>query len=59
MVDSLGLCFLLSVISVNLGMAQAVAGAVLGPRPGKAICSFCQGRVEILLRIIAVVVSNC
>lgn len=33
-----------------------VAGAVLGPRPGKAICSFCEGRMEILLWILAALV---
>ena len=31
-------------------MAAAVAGEVLGPRPGKAACSFTQGVVEIVLR---------
>ena len=32
-------------------MAAAVAGEVLGPRPGKAACSFPQGIVEIVLRV--------
>ena len=31
-------------------MAAAVAGEVLGPRPGKAACSFSKGVVEIVLR---------
>lgn len=39
-------------------MAAAVAGEVLGPRPGKAICTFCGGRVEILLRVLAPVVRQ-
>ena len=34
-------------------MAEAVAAKVLGPRPGKAIVSFWQGRVEIFLRFLA------
>jgi len=38
-------------------MADAVAAKVLGPRPGKAIVSFWQGRVEILLRFLAADVS--
>ena len=37
-------------------MADAVmsgaAGKVLGPRPGKAACSFKQGVVEVMLRVI-------
>ena len=37
-------------------MAAAVAGEILGPRPGRAICSFWQGGVEMALRIIAPVV---
>lgn len=37
---------------------QAVAGEVLGPRPGIAICSFWQGRVEIFLRIVAPLVRK-
>ena len=39
-------------------MASAVAGAVLGPRPGMAICSFSKGRIEILFRIIAPLVCS-
>ena len=39
-------------------MATAIAGQVLGPRPGRAICSFWQGVVEINLRIIAPTVSE-
>ena len=39
-------------------MAEAVAGAVLGPRPGWAICSFWQGKVEIVLRILAPLVRR-
>ena len=35
----------------------AVAGEVLGPRPGLAIVSFSQGIVEVLLRVVATVVS--
>ena len=39
---------------------EAAAGEVLGPRPGKAICSFWQGQVEIVLWIVAPLVStNC
>ena len=38
-------------------MAAAVAGEVLGPRPGKAICSFWQGNVEIDLRFAVIAVS--
>ena len=38
-------------------MAEAVAGKVLGPRPGKAIVSFWQGDVEILLRCLSAGVS--
>ncbi len=38
-------------------MAEAVAGEVLGPRPGLAIVSFWQGIVEIGLRAAAAVVS--
>ena len=38
-------------------MAEAVAGKVLGPRPGKAIVSFWQGDVEILLRCLSTGVS--
>lgn len=37
-------------------MAAAVAGEVLGPRPGKVICSLWQGRVEIVLRISVILV---
>ena len=37
-------------------MAAAVAGEILGPRPGRAICSFWQGGMEMALRIIAPVV---
>lgn len=37
-------------------MAAAVAGEILGPRPGRAICSFWQGGMEMTLRIIAPVV---
>ena len=41
-------------------MAAAVAGEVLGPRPGKAICSFWQGTLEIVLWIATILVSiNC
>ena len=36
---------------------SAAAGAVLGPRPGLAIVSFSQGIVEIILRVVAIVVS--
>lgn len=39
-------------------MAAAVAGEILGPRPGKAICSFWQGGMEMALRVIAPVVSS-
>ena len=38
-------------------MAAAIAGEVLGPRPGKAIVSFWQGGVEIGLRAAAALVS--
>jgi len=40
-------------------MAAAVAGEVLGPRPGKAICSFWQGTLEIVLWILIPVVIQC
>ena len=36
-------------------LARAVGGRVLGPRPGKAIVSFWQGIVEIVLRSVALV----
>ena len=36
---------------------SAVAGEVLGPRPGLAVVSFSQGIVEIILRVVATVVS--
>lgn len=36
-------------------IARAVGGKVLGPRPGKAIVTFWQGRVEILLRVVITV----
>ena len=39
-------------------MTDVVAGAageVLGPRPGKAACSFSQGIVEIVLRAVKAV----
>ena len=41
-------------------MEMETGGEVLpvGPRPGKAICSFWQGRVEIALRVMAVMVSS-
>lgn len=38
-------------------IARAVGGKVLGPRPGKAIVSFWQGIVEIILRA-AIAVSG-
>ena len=42
-------------------MTDVVAGAageVLGPRPGKAACSFSQGIVEIVLRAVEAVSKN-
>lgn len=39
-------------------MATAIAGQVLGPQPGRAICSFWQGGVEMSLRLIAPTVSD-
>lgn len=41
-------------------MEMEAAGVVIpaGPRPGMAICSFWQGRVEIALRILAVMVRD-
>ena len=39
-------------------MAAAVAGEVLGPRPGMAIVSFWQGRVEIVARTVAILVGS-
>jgi hypothetical protein len=36
-----------------MGPTGNVAGEVLGPQPGRAIITFCGGRIEILLRIIA------
>ncbi len=40
-------------------MTAVLAGQVLGPKPGRAICSFWQGGVEIALRVLAPVVSMC
>ena len=39
-------------------MAMLLAGEVLGPRPGKAICSFWQGTMEVTLRIAASMVRS-
>ena len=36
-------------------IARAVGGRILGPRPGKAIVTFWQGIVEIILRVISIV----
>lgn len=36
-------------------IARAVGGKVLGPRPGRAIVSFWQGIVEIILRVVVAV----
>lgn len=36
----------------DLAMSSGVGGKVLGPRPGKAACSFKEGIVEIVLRIV-------
>ena len=38
-------------------VAEDAAKLVLRPRPGLAICSFWGGRVEIIMRIVAAVVS--
>ena len=40
------------------GVGAKIAGEILGPRPGLAIVSFMQGRVEILLRILAPLVRR-
>ena len=36
-------------------IGRAVGGRVLGPRPGKAIVTFWQGIVEIILRVVVMV----
>ena len=36
-------------------IARAIGGKVIGPRPGKAIISFWQGIVEIILRAVVTV----
>ena len=36
-------------------LVASAAGEVLGPRPGKAACSFCQGMLEMVLRVGALV----
>lgn len=36
----------------DLAMSSGAAGKVLGPRPGKAACSFKEGKIEIILRIV-------
>lgn len=36
-------------------LVASAAGEVLGPRPGKAACSFGQGVVEMILRVGAIV----
>lgn len=41
-----------------MGLAGKVAGKVLGPRPGLAIVSFWGGRIEIILRILASLVTT-
>lgn len=41
------------VLSTEAG--QAIVGEIVGPHPGRAICSFWQGTVEVLLRIFALV----
>ena len=38
-------------------MCLKVAGKLLGPRPGLAIVSFWGGRIEIVLRILAILVT--
>lgn len=48
----------LQVVVATYKMATALAGEVLGPRPGKAIFSLWQGVVEIGLRIVVPIVSN-
>lgn len=40
-------------------IARAVGGKVLGPRPGRAIVTFWQGVVEIILRVVIVVSIVC
>ena len=36
----------------DLAMSSGAASKVLGPRPGKASCSFKEGIVEVVLRIV-------
>ena len=42
-----------AVLSTEAG--QTFVGEILGPHPGGAICSFCQGKTEIVLRVLALV----
>ena len=38
-------------------VVEDAAEVVLRPRPGLAICSFCGGRIEIVMRILAPLVG--
>ena len=42
----------------GMGLKGKLAGQILGPRPGLAIVSFFGGRVEIILRLLAVLVGR-
>ena len=42
------------VLSTETG--QTLVGEIVGPHPGKAICSFWQGTTEIVLRMLALVI---
>ena len=46
-------------VKTPAAMEMETGGEVLpiGPQPGKAICSFWQGRVEIALRVMVIMVS--